>query len=311
MNSVNVSVFSPIARQNLVEVNHINTFDKDITLTFTATESSTQFYITKGWSVAAVTPLESITLDYLYIQEHESQQMEINCEVLNSTITYLLNTGVNMADSNTARSFLNHSFKRNLSYAAYQQAITSCANTPGVNTLAEAGVEYEEVRGGYRFGFNGKEKDDEVVGSGNSYDYGFRIYNPKLGRFLSVDPLTNEYPWWTPYQFAGNRPIDGVDLDGLEYLDADEARVEFKNGRLQIKVENFLTINRNAWNTANGNPANWKSGQIGLDPTVAHVKFNKPVPEAKDIPAEQLPSTAKGQTQSGVKSQGINPAGRR
>ena len=69
---------------------------------------------------------------------------------------------------------------------------------------------------GYRYGFNGKEEDDEVTGDGNQYDYGFRIYNPRLGRFLSVDPLTKSYPWYTPYQFAGNMPILAVDLDGME-----------------------------------------------------------------------------------------------
>ncbi len=70
--------------------------------------------------------------------------------------------------------------------------------------------------GDYRFGFNGKEMDNEVSGNGNSYDYGFRIYNPRLGRFLSVDPLTASYPWYTPYHFAGNKPIWAIDLDGLE-----------------------------------------------------------------------------------------------
>ncbi|WP_317191637.1 RHS repeat domain-containing protein [Fulvivirga sediminis] len=50
------------------------------------------------------------------------------------------------------------------------------------------------------------------------YDYGFRIYNPAIGRFLSVDPLTASYPWYTPYQFAGNMPIWAIDLDGLEEL---------------------------------------------------------------------------------------------
>ena len=44
-----------------------------------------------------------------------------------------------------------------------------------------------------------------------------RIYDPRLGRFLSVDPITAQYPELTPYQFASNRPIDGIDLDGLEY----------------------------------------------------------------------------------------------
>jgi RHS repeat-associated protein len=69
----------------------------------------------------------------------------------------------------------------------------------------------------YRYGFNGKENDSEVKGTGNQYDYGFRIYDPRLGRFLSVDPLTKSYPWLTPYQFASNRPIDGIDLDGKEW----------------------------------------------------------------------------------------------
>ncbi len=47
-------------------------------------------------------------------------------------------------------------------------------------------------------------------------DYGMRIYNPNLGRFLSVDPITRDYPELTPYQFAGNTPIQAIDLDGLE-----------------------------------------------------------------------------------------------
>lgn len=69
----------------------------------------------------------------------------------------------------------------------------------------------------YVYGFNGKRKDPEGLGGGGAtYDYGFRIYNPELGKFLSVDPLTHAYPWFTPYQFAGNKPIAAIDLDGLE-----------------------------------------------------------------------------------------------
>ena len=69
----------------------------------------------------------------------------------------------------------------------------------------------------YRYGFNGKEKDDEgEFGSITNYDYGFRIYNPAIAKFLSVDPLTRGYPMLTPYQFASNTPIQAIDLDGLE-----------------------------------------------------------------------------------------------
>ncbi|MEZ4784911.1 MAG: RHS repeat-associated core domain-containing protein [Candidatus Kapaibacterium sp.] len=77
---------------------------------------------------------------------------------------------------------------------------------------------------GYRYGFNGKEMDNEVrenpttgtSGVGNHYDYGFRVYDPRIARFLSVDPLADDYPWYTPYQYAGNKPIKFIDLDGLE-----------------------------------------------------------------------------------------------
>jgi RHS repeat-associated protein len=64
----------------------------------------------------------------------------------------------------------------------------------------------------YRYQFNGKERDGET----NTYDYGFRIYNASIGKFLSVDPLTKSYPWYTPYSFAGNKPSWAIDIDGLE-----------------------------------------------------------------------------------------------
>ncbi|KAA2243183.1 hypothetical protein F0L74_11755 [Chitinophaga agrisoli] len=79
-----------------------------------------------------------------------------------------------------------------------------------------------EALSGYRYGFNGKENDGEVKGEGNEQDYGMRVYDPRVGRFLSVDPITAKYPELTPYQFASNRPIDAIDLDGLEALPVAE-----------------------------------------------------------------------------------------
>jgi hypothetical protein len=42
---------------------------------------------------------------------------------------------------------------------------------------------------------------------------------------MSVDPLTKEYPWYTPYQFAGNKPIWAIDIDGLEEHMANDGNV--------------------------------------------------------------------------------------
>ncbi|WPV66715.1 RHS repeat-associated core domain-containing protein [Chitinophaga sp. LS1] len=68
--------------------------------------------------------------------------------------------------------------------------------------------------GGYRYGFNGKENDNEVKGEGNEQDYGMRVYDPRVGRFLSVDPLFNTYPHQSSYCFAANSPIILIDVDG-------------------------------------------------------------------------------------------------
>lgn len=69
----------------------------------------------------------------------------------------------------------------------------------------------------YRYGFNGKENDNDVgKGTGNQQDYGERIYDPRLGKFLSVDPLGSSYPWNSSYSFSENDPISSIDLDGLE-----------------------------------------------------------------------------------------------
>jgi hypothetical protein len=46
-----------------------------------------------------------------------------------------------------------------------------------------------------------------------------RMYDGRIGKFLSVDPLTKTFPWYTPYQFSGNSPIAKTDLDGGEPLD--------------------------------------------------------------------------------------------
>ena len=38
----------------------------------------------------------------------------------------------------------------------------------------------------------------------------------QIGRFPQLDPLTDEYHFLTPYQYASNDPITNIDLDGLE-----------------------------------------------------------------------------------------------
>lgn len=68
----------------------------------------------------------------------------------------------------------------------------------------------------YRYSFQGQESDGEIKGEGNSVNYKYRMHDPRLGRFLSVDPLAPDYPHNSPYAFSENRVIDMVELEGLE-----------------------------------------------------------------------------------------------
>jgi RHS repeat-associated protein len=69
----------------------------------------------------------------------------------------------------------------------------------------------------YRRGFNGMEKDDEWKGKGDCYDFGARMFNSRIGRFLSKDPLEKKYAFISPYVFCNNSPISCVDIKGEDY----------------------------------------------------------------------------------------------
>ena len=81
---------------------------------------------------------------------------------------------------------------------------------------------------GYRFGFNGQEKDDEIYGIGKSFSFEFRQYDARLGKWWGIDPLAGKYPFLSPYVFVANNPIILVDSDGRKIVFAKGASSEFK-----------------------------------------------------------------------------------
>jgi RHS repeat-associated protein len=123
-------------------------------------------------------------------------------------------------------------------------AMSDGANSPKVAFYTADVVSYSDyfpfgmqmpgrhgAEGDYRYGFQGQEKDDEVKGEGNSVNYKYRMHDPRIGRFFAVDPLAPKYPWYTPYQFSGNKVINCVELEGLE-----EQNVVDVNGSIIGKV---------------------------------------------------------------------------
>jgi RHS repeat-associated protein len=70
------------------------------------------------------------------------------------------------------------------------------------------------------------EKDPEVKGEGNSYTTEFRQYDPRLGRWLSLDPLMAQFPWMSPYCAFDNNPVLYVDPYGLASTNGNEGEEE-------------------------------------------------------------------------------------
>ncbi len=88
-----------------------------------------------------------------------------------------------------------------------------------------------------------------------------RMYDPRVGRFLSVDPLSGKYPNLTPYQFASNTPIWASDLDGLE--------ADFSNAKLP--KEEYIP----------GWPKILQLGTFGHN--VSYAAYNSVVQDAQDL----------------------------
>jgi len=110
-----------------------------------------------------------------------------------------------------------------------------------------------DADGSGTFGFNGMLKDNEIKGEGNSYDFGARIYDPRIGRFLSTDPATKLYPYYSPYQFAGNKPIDHIDYNGehewkITYIHNSSGDIVQTKLQL-VKYGNFSPLNPHWYNS--------------------------------------------------------------
>ena len=84
--------------------------------------------------------------------------------------------------------------------------------------MAQPGRNWNDANGDYRYGYNGKEEDNEIKANstenGKSLDYGARWYDPRKARWDAVDPLEAKYPSYSPYMYAANSPNIYIDIDG-------------------------------------------------------------------------------------------------
>jgi RHS repeat-associated protein len=65
--------------------------------------------------------------------------------------------------------------------------------------------------------FQGQEETNDPFGF-NMVEFKWRMHDPAIGRFMQIDPLAEDYAYNGTYNFAENRVMDGIELEGLEHL---------------------------------------------------------------------------------------------
>ena len=67
-----------------------------------------------------------------------------------------------------------------------------------------------------RYLYNGKELNSDKMTSEslNWYDYGWREFDPQIGRFTTQDRFAEKYLDLSPYQYGANNPINNIDVNG-------------------------------------------------------------------------------------------------
>ncbi|MEZ0131433.1 RHS repeat domain-containing protein, partial [Flavobacterium sp. LBUM151] len=100
----------------------------------------------------------------------------------------------------------------------------------------------------YRYGFNDMELDNEIKGEGNSYDFGARMLDSRVGRWFAKDPKESKYPAWSTYNYCFNNPLQYNDPDGKDPKPTIWHRA----------IESFSNI----WRPLIKNKVEWKSTDI-------------------------------------------------
>jgi RHS repeat-associated protein len=113
-----------------------------------------------------------------------------------------------------------------------------------------------------KFKYNGKEEQRKEFSDGSGLewsDFGARMHDGQIGRWMNIDPLASKYPEWSPYMSMANNPLNNTDPTGME----PETTIVDKNKKVLAVVNDVNTdvvqlnsINYDDWQGFMSNPEN-------------------------------------------------------
>ncbi len=158
-----------------------------------------------------------------------------------------------------------------------------------------------------RRGFNGMEEDDEVKGDGNSYDFGARMLDPRLGRWLSIDEHFSLYPNQSPYISNDNNPLFFADKDGNDAIGTIEGNTitikstlyVYNEGKHKIDIKKMQKSINKCYSGNHTTKVDGKSYNVKFEITVKEIStenLTKPM-EAGGNYVQPMPSDYRSNVQ--------------